>query len=225
MEQKFRHEYKFTLSQGDYLGVRMRLRAALQRDPHAGPGGEYMIRSVYFDNVDDKALREKLDGVNRREKFRIRYYNGDPSYIALEKKSKQNGLCHKIGCLLTAGEADRIFHGDTAWMKESGRALAAELCVKMECQQLRPRIIVDYHREPFLFPAGNVRITLDRDLRTGAFCPDLLGDRVVTLPVGGPVLLEVKYDEFLPEFIRDIVQLGDRRAGAFSKYAACRLRG
>ena len=225
MEMKFRHEYKYNLSQGDYLNLRTRLRAALSPDPHAGPTGEYLIRSVYFDNADDKALREKLDGVNQREKFRVRYYNGDPSYIALEKKSKVNGLCHKTGCLLAAEEADRIFHGDTAWMKNCGRAAAAELCVKMESQQLRPRIIVDYTREPFIFPAGNVRITLDRDIRSGAFCPDLLEKQVVTLPTGGDVLLEVKYDEFLPEFIRNIVQLGDRRAGAFSKYAACRLRG
>lgn len=223
MDIKFRHEYKFTLSPGDYLGVRMGLRAALDHDPHAGPSGEYFIRSVYFDNAQDKALREKLIGVNTREKFRIRYYNGDPTFIALEKKSKQNGLCNKIGCMLSAQEANRIFHGDTAWMRDSQRAVATELYAKMKSQQLRPKVIVDYYREPFVFPAGNARVTLDRDIRAGGFFPGLLENQAVTLPAVRGVLLEVKYDQFLPEFIRDIVQLGERQAGAFSKYAACRL--
>lgn len=225
MGPKFRHEYKFSLNHSDLLCLRMRLRAALRHDPHAGPAGEYLIRSVYFDDPNDKALREKLIGVNEREKFRIRYYNGDPSYIALEKKSKKNGLCKKTGCLLTAEEADRIFHGDTAWMKDSGRAAAAELGAKMEYQRLRPKVVVDYTREPFVFPAGNVRVTLDRDIRSGAFCPDLLENPVVTLPTGSGALLEVKYDEFLPDVVREIVQLGERQSSAFSKYAACRVRG
>lgn len=222
MASKFRHEYKFGLSPGEYLAIRSRLRALLPHDFHAGPVGEYLIRSVYFDNADDKALREKLDGVNVREKFRIRWYNGDTSYIALEKKSKLNGLCNKTGCLLSAEELSRIFHGDYAWMKDSGRQVAVELAAKMEMEGLRPRTIVDYRREPFVFLPGNVRVTLDRDIRGAEFYPDLLERDVVTLPTVTNVLLEVKYDEFLPDIIRDIVQIGSRNAGAFSKYAACR---
>lgn len=218
----FRHEYKFRLSPGEYLCLRSRLRAVLPHDPHAGPDGEYFIRSVYFDNADDKALREKLDGTDRREKFRIRWYNGDLSYIALEKKSKRRGLCCKTGCLLTKEELSRLLRGDVSWMKTSGRETAAELAAKMELQGLRPRTVVDYRREPFLFPAGNVRVTLDRDIRGGSFHPDLLERGAFPLPAGGTVLLEVKYDQFLPDLIRDLVQLDSRSAGAFSKYAACR---
>lgn len=225
MELKYRHEYKFALSEGDYFSVRSRLRAVLRPDPHAGPAGEYRIRSVYFDNLEDKALREKLDGVNNREKFRVRYYNGDPSFLMLEKKSKRGGLCQKRGDRITAQEADRLFHGDTAWMRESGRAVAAELYGKLQYQQLRPKTVVEYLREPFVFPAGNVRVTLDRELRTAPFQPDLMKSPLAMLPAGSGVLLEVKYDEFLPGLVRDLVQLGDRQASAFSKYAASRVFG
>lgn len=225
MELKYRHEHKFALSVSDYFIVRSRLLAALRHDPHAGTTGEYGIRSVYFDNLEDKALREKLDGVNNREKFRIRYYNGELSYLTLEKKSKRDGLCSKKGDSITAQEADRLFHGDTGWMKASGRPVAAELYSKMKTQQLRPKTVVDYLREPFVFPPGNVRITLDRELHTAPFRSDLLEKPLAMLPAGNGVLLEVKYDEFLPEMIRDLVQLGNRQAGAFSKYAASRAFG
>ena len=225
MELKYRHEYKFALSVSDYFIVRSRLLAALRHDPHAGTTGEYGIRSVYFDNLEDKALREKLDGVNNREKFRIRYYNGELSYLTLEKKSKRDGLCSKKGDSITAQEADRLFHGDTGWMKVSGRPVAAELYGKMKTQQLRPKTVVDYLREPFVFPPGNVRITLDRELHTAPWRPVLLENPLARLPAGTGVRLEVKYDEFLPEMIRDLVQLGNRQAGAFSKYAASRAFG
>ena len=222
MAANFRHEYKFRLSQGEYFGLRSRLRAILPHDPHAGPAGEYAIRSVYFDNSNDKALREKLDGTDRREKFRIRWYNGDLSYIVLEKKEKIHGLCNKSGCLLTAEEATRLFRGDSSWLKESGRETAQELAAKMELQGLRPRTVVDYLREPFVFPPGNVRVTLDREIRGTGFRPDILEQPVFTFPSGGDVLLEVKYDQFLPDLIRDLVQIDSRGAGAFSKYAAVR---
>ncbi len=222
MATEFRHEYKFRLSPGDYISLRSRLRAVLPHDAHAGPSGEYFIRSVYFDNADDKALREKLDGVNRREKFRIRWYNGDLSYIMLEKKEKLRGLCRKTGCPLTREELIRLFAGDFSWMKSCGRETAVELAAKMELQGLRPRTVADYRREPFCFQPGNVRVTLDREIRGGSFRPDLLERGAALLPAGDAVLLEVKYDRFLPDLIRDLVSLDARSAGAFSKYAAAR---
>lgn len=222
LAEEFRHEYKFRLSQGEYLALRSRLRAILRHDPHVGPTGEYAIRSVYLDNADDKALREKLDGVDRREKFRIRWYNGDLSYIVLEKKAKLHGLCSKSGCVITKEEAARLFAGDSSWLKNSGSETARELAAKMELQGLRPRTVVDYLREPFVFPPGNVRVTLDREIRGANFRPDILERSVFTVPSGGDVLLEVKYDHFLPDLIRDLVQIDSRGAGAFSKYAAAR---
>lgn len=221
----FRHEWKIEITYADMIAIRQRLRAVAQPDEHA-IDGRYWIRSLYFDNQADKALREKLDGVDMREKFRIRYYNGDAAVIHLEKKSKRNGLCSKQSAELTAAEAQSIVDGDWTWMLSSGRPLVRELYSKMNAQGLRPRTIVDYMREPFVYTPGNVRVTLDYDIRTGLGCTDFLNPGCITVPAGdAPIILEVKWDTFLPEIIRDAVQLSGRRAGAFSKYAACRIYG
>lgn len=221
----FRHEWKIEITYADMIANRQRLRAVAQPDEHA-IDGRYWIRSLYFDNQADKALREKLDGVDKREKFRIRYYNGDAAVIHLEKKSKRNGLCSKQSAELTAAEAQSIVDGDWTWMLSSGRPLVRELYSKMNAQGLRPRTIVDYMREPFVYAPGNVRVTLDYDIRTGLGCTDFLNPGCITVPAGdAPIILEVKWDTFLPDIIRDAVQLSGRRAGAFSKYAACRIYG
>ena len=221
----FRHEWKHEINYADMLVLRQRLKAVMQPDSHA-VGGSYFIRSLYFDNLADKALREKIDGVNRREKFRIRYYNHDTSLIHLEKKSKWNGLGNKQSAVLTAQETQAIVDGDWDWMLESGRPLVQELYSKILSQGLRPKTIVDYTREPFIYAPGNVRVTLDYNIRTGLNCTDFLNPDCITIPAGTlPIILEVKWDEFLPSVIRDIVQLNGRRTAAFSKYAACRIYG
>ena len=201
------------------------MRAVAKPDSHA-KDGKYLIRSLYFDNAADKALHEKNDGVNLREKFRIRYYNGDTSVIHLEKKSKINGLCNKLSAPLNAEEAQRIVDGELDWMAADSRALVRELYAKMRSQGLRPKTIVDYDREPFVFGPGNVRVTLDYNIRTGLDCTDFLNANCVTVPAGSAtIVLEVKWDAYLPDIIRDAVQLPGRRAGAFSKYAQCRIYG
>ena len=225
MDVQFRHEWKHELSCADMLVLRARLRAVMKPDPHA-IDGKYHIRSLYFDNLDDKALREKIDGVNMREKFRIRLYNCDPSVIHLEKKAKRNGLGTKFSANLSAEEAQKIVDGDLDWMLASERPLVQELYCKMRCQGMRPKTIVDYTREPFIYGPGNVRVTLDYDIRTGLKCTDFLNPQAVTVPAGdAPILLEVKWDNFLPSIIRAAVGVPDRRVGSFSKYAQCRIYG
>ena len=209
----------------DFLTLRMRLAAVMQRDSHA-VDGKYEIRSLYFDTPSDRALREKLDGVNRREKFRIRLYNYDTSVIFLEKKSKWNNLCSKESTELTEEEVQRLLRGEIMWMKNTDCVLCRELYDKMVGQGLRPKTIVDYTREPFVFAPGNVRVTLDYAIHTGLQCTDFLNPQAVTVPAGEDrILLEVKWDEYLPDIIREAVSLESRRAGAFSKYAQCRIYG
>lgn len=221
----FRHEWKHELNGSDMIAVRQRLKAVAKSDKHS-INGKYEIRSLYFDNLNDKALREKLDGVNIREKFRIRFYNGNTEIIHLEKKSKIGGLGNKQSAPLTAKEAQAIIDGDCGWMMDSGRGLVKELYSKMMSQGLRPKTIVDYIREPFTYDQGNVRVTLDYNIRTGLYCTDFLNNQCVTIPVSDdPIILEVKWDGFLPSVIRDAVQLEGRRTSAFSKYAACRIYG
>lgn len=222
---EFRHEWKHEIDRSDMIAIRRRLQAVAQPDPHA-VNGRYLIRSLYFDTPSDSALREKLDGVSRREKFRIRLYNHDPATLRLEKKSKRGSLSSKETVPLTAAETLDIVHGRTGWMAEDPRPLVRELYFRMQTKLLRPAAIVDYVREPFVYAPGNVRVTLDYDIRTGLRCTDLLDPRCVTVPAGdAPVILEVKWDAYLPEIIRMCVQLPGRRTSAFSKYAASRIYG
>ena len=222
---KFRHEWKYEINQTDRLVLESRLSAVMKRDEHT-INGKYLIRSLYFDTPHDKALREKIDGVNIREKFRIRLYNGDTSFIVLEKKSKVNGLCAKESCRLTEEEALKVIQGDTGWMACDKRPICVELYSKMKSQLLMPKTIVDYTRIPFVFEPGNVRVTIDYDLRTGHFRTDFLNPEILTVPAGdSPILVEVKWDNFLPDIIRDAVTVSGRRAGAFSKYEQSRIYG
>ncbi len=222
---KFRHEWKIEITKSDHIVLRSRLLAVMKPDPHA-ENGRYSIRSLYFDDPVDRALREKIDGTDRREKFRIRYYNGDTDYIALEKKSKRNGLCSKQSARITKEQAGAILSGDIEFLRDSENALFRELYLKMKTRSLRPKTVVDYTREPFVYAAGNVRVTFDYDIRTGLSKTDFLSENLVTIPAGdAPILMEVKWDEFLPDIIRDVIQLSGRRAEAFSKYAQARIYG
>ncbi|MSS63583.1 polyphosphate polymerase domain-containing protein [Velocimicrobium porci] len=225
-EQTFRHEWKHVINYCDYLILRNRLQVIAKQDYHVREDGTYQIRSLYFDNLDDKVLLEKLNGYNRREKFRIRYYNGDTSFIRLEKKSKINGLCSKVSASITSEQCERLLNNDTLWMKVSDNPLFVELYAKMMYQQLRPKVLVDYVREPYIYEAGNVRVTIDTQIKTGLYNQNLFDTESISVEVpDNQIILEVKYDSFLPEVIQNAVRLNDRRGTSYSKYAACRMYG
>lgn len=223
---KLRHEHKIYIDHFDYITIRSRLKAVIPQDSHADQTGEYKIRSLYFDNADDKAVWEKLSGINMREKFRIRCYNDNYDFIKLEKKSKLNGLCNKVSEIITKDEVRRMIIGDTNWMLDSNRPLISELYVKMKTEQLRPKIIVDYTREPFVYKAGNIRITIDKDIKTSVRNIDMLDPNVPMVTAeGNLMILEVKYDNYIPAFISDILNIDNRHTSSFSKYVVSRIYG
>jgi len=226
-ETRFRHEQKYEVDYGQYLCIRQRLRAICESDPHAGSDGTYLIRSVYFDNMDDKALCEKISGKSRREKFRIRYYNDDLDYITLEKKQKINDLCKKVECPLTKDEMCDILSGDTAFMRDHPAGLVKELYSAMTTQLLAPKVLVSYRREPYIYGPGNVRVTFDFGIKTTVFSKNFIGDihEVSATDNARQMIMEVKYDDFLPEIIACIVNDGNIRQQSFSKYEACRRYG
>jgi len=222
---KYRHEWKHEIGYVDYLALRSRLKPMMRTDNHC-IDGKYKIRSLYFDNYSDTALKEKLDGVNCRKKYRIRYYNNDLSYIVLERKSKIKGLCGKEQVKLTLEEVQAVLDFDHEALRTTEKPLLAELYREMCSGGLRPKTIVDYTREPFVFGPGNVRVTLDYDIRTGLYSTDFLNFHAVTVPAGdAPIILEVKWDDYLPSIVRDAVQVPASHSAAFSKYAACRIYG
>lgn len=227
-EKHYRHELKYPIPYGAYRAMSSRLRTVMRPDPHASADGTYQIRSIYFDNSEDKALREKVDGVAKREKFRIRYYNDDFSFMSLEKKMKVETLCLKYSARITREECQRIIDGDIDWMRDHPEGLVQELYAKMRYQRLRPRVLVSYLREPYLYAPGNVRVTFDSDIRTSLFRRELLTEQVIDISATDrpqDMVLEVKYDAFLPEVIQDLIQEPSIRQQAFSKYGASRRFG
>ena len=220
---KLRHEIKHVISPQDGLILASRLQKLFRHDKYADSHGIYHVSSLYFDTPSDKALRQKIDGVNLREKFRLRYYGSDTSFIRLEKKFKINGLCGKHSARVTEKQARLLLSGRIDFLMEDGHPLFLELYSKMQSQLLSPRTIVTYDREAFLYEPGNVRVTIDRGLRSGLGSVDFLNPRLCSVPVSdGTDVLEIKYDAFLPDIVRMAVQVPDRRAGAYSKYAVCR---
>lgn len=227
MQEAYRHELKYAIDMGTYLALRARLRPVMKPDSHALEDGSYTIHSIYFDNADDKALREKLSGTPQREKWRIRWYNDDLSFIRLEKKLKRDTLCRKLSAPLTEAECRALAGGKTDWMAEHPAPLVRELYGKCRAQQLRPRVLVSYLREPYVYAPGNVRVTFDSRIRTSLYHRDLLDgtEGICAGDAPGHYILEVKYDAFLPDIIRLLLQCGTARQQAFSKYGACRRFG
>ena len=205
----------------------------------------YHVRSLYFDDPGNNALWDKIDGIREREKFRIRYYYHENDYnydtggknagpYFLEKKYKRGNAGKKFSQALSAEETGRVLDGDFSWIlkkaseAEPGRTpgTLAELGVKMARNALRPKVIVDYAREPYIYEPGNVRVTLDYDIRTSLNWWDFQYPNSLTIPIENPVyLMEVKWDHFLPDVIRDVIWIPERREGAFSKYERSRFYG
>lgn len=220
---KFRHEYKHRINLSDTIQLRNRLGTIFPHDSHCESNGTYYVKSLYFDNYLDKALREKENGVNCREKFRIRYYGNDTGFIRLEKKSKINGLCNKESSVITEEQCQKIIDGKFDFLLESENALMRELYAKMSYQLLRPKCIVAYRRESFVYFPGNVRVTLDSSIGGSSNIQNFLNPDLVYPSFYPFTIMEVKWDEFLPQIVRDAVQTNCRQSSSFSKYAAVRF--
>ncbi len=217
----YRHEYKHNINMSDFVILNSKIKLFAKPDEHC-ENGSYFIRSLYFDNYMDKALREKLDGISIREKFRIRFYNMDDSFILLEKKSKHKGLTLKEQAPLTREQVERIMAGDCEFLAQSDNLLLNEFYAKLEGECLRPKLIVDYTRQAYVYAPGNVRITFDYDIHSSVFTDDFFSDVLSSMPVPNTIIMEVKYDEFLPQIIADLLRLDGRQTASFSKYAAGR---
>ncbi|MBE6062514.1 MAG: polyphosphate polymerase domain-containing protein [Clostridium butyricum] len=226
-EAKFRHELKHYINYSDYLVIRNRLRMIMHIDKNANFDNEYRIRSLYFDNVYDKTLREKVIGIPKRHKFRIRFYNDNHEFIRLEKKSKIRGLCLKDSERITKQECMKIIDGNIEFLRDSGKKLFVDLYSQMKGNLMKPRTIVDYTREAYIYSIGNVRITFDKLIRTGLNSVNMFENNLPTIETIDHryIILEVKFDEFLPQVIQDIIQVNERRATSISKYEAARIYG
>ncbi len=218
-DKGYRHEYKYPMTADQCLLLQKKLAQVLTKDVHAKNGG-YTIRSLYFDDDRDSALREKMDGVDPREKFRIRIYDRQTDFICLEKKCKRGEMTKKLQCRLTYDQCQAILSGNIDGLWRQGNGLLAELYTRMR-EGLVPKTIVEYDRIPYVYAPGNVRVTLDRSIRTGLASRDLFAD-IPLVPVSPLDVLEVKYDAFLPDIVRMLVAGLETSRISVSKYALCR---
>lgn len=223
-KDKYRHELKYEVTSAQLLMLKNRIHHLIPADSHAGPGGAYTIRSLYFDDMYDRCFRENEDGTDPREKFRIRIYNHSAARITLECKRKERGKTLKISCPLTMEQTRELMAGRILPDIGSQPPLLRKLTLQMMTRRLRPVVIVEYERIPYVYKGGNVRITLDTNISSSSAVGCFLDEQIPKRPVQGvgQQLLEVKYDEYLPDFIYRNLQLHSLRQTAFSKYYLCR---
>lgn len=223
MGRSYRHELKFICSKIDLILLENQIRFLCPLDAHAGPSKSYEIRSVYFDSLENDAYYENENGINDREKFRIRIYDYSDKTIKLERKSSLNGLKHKDGCTLTRSQCDALLGGGDVTPSED-QTLLQTFLAQRRISPLLPKVTVDYNRTPYVYPIGNVRITFDRNIRSSSRI-DLFQKNIPSRPIlpVGAGLLEVKYDEVLPGAILEILREGHSLSRTtFSKYYLCR---
>lgn len=223
MEKNFRHENKFLISRQSAELLKIQLPRYMSRDPHVGESGTYTIRSLYFDDLQFHAFAEKAAGVNDRIKYRIRCYDYSDAVFRLEKKEKHGDLSRKTGQTVTKEQILALQRGvpDESLLEAGG--LIGELLTGRTGSGLRPRVLVDYDRTPFVCSAGNTRITLDENVRTIPYCADLFAGHGTMIPVleEDRVILEVKFDDFLPGYLSECLQSVPKAAMAVSKFALC----
>ena len=224
-ETSFRHEMKYYINYRDYVTLRGMLRAVMRYDRFGGEDGTYFVRSLYFDDIYESALLEKIAGYDSRRKYRIRAYNFKDDNIRFEKKYKYGQYIAKTDIRLSRSEYESIMTQDYDFLKYRDEELAKELYLELRNNMLRPKVIVDYFREAFVFPIEEVRVTFDKDLRAGLWKGDIFDKNAPVMPMydSGLMVMEVKFYKFLPEFIRTALNgLNASDRCAISKYVICR---
>ena len=223
-EPKYRHELKYICTAAELAMIQGRIHHLIPLDSHAGENGMYQIRSLYFDDYYDRCYYENENGTDPREKFRIRIYNGKTDKISLELKKKERGKTLKLSCPLTEEQCRMLMRGKVLPDSDEYPPVLQKLLLQMKTAMLRPKIIVEYDRVPYVYKLGNVRITLDKNISSSLAIDRFLDPTIHKRPImpAGQHVLEVKFDEFLPDYIYHTLQLRNLRQTAFSKFYLCR---
>lgn len=218
-----RHELKYVISYNDYVLFKSRLSVFTETDKNSGGDG-YFIRSLYFDDIHNSAYNEKEAGINRRRKFRIRTYNYSPDVIKFEIKDKFDSFISKQAAAVSKGQFYKILDGDLDFLIESDNAVLREIYISFRTKLLKPSVIVDYDREAFICEEGNVRITFDKNLSAGIGSFDIFDEDILSISAFEPgyMILEIKYDDYLPEKIKRLLSGLNRWQTAQSKFVMCK---
>lgn len=221
--ERYRNELKYVCSEGELALIEARVKNLCRRDSHVDDSGIYRIRSVYFDDSENSCYYENENGITPREKFRIRIYNGNAERISLECKRKERGMTHKASCSLTRAQCEAILDGSFV-LKDTQKELLSKFYLQYKQRFLRAKTIVAYERTPYVYAAGNVRITFDRNLGGSNRVKDFFEEQLPLRPVmpPGKHVLEVKYDAFLPDFLYHAMSIESLQQTTYSKYYLCR---
>lgn len=220
--KRYRNEWKYYCTDGELALLETRLRALLPLDEHTGPCGRYTVHSLYFDDYTDTCARDNEAGVAERFKYRIRYYDDARDVLLLERKEKRYNRCHKESTRLTRAAYDALVRSAGAelfWKSED--PVLRRFCVDMMTRHFTPKVIVDYERTAFVEPVTNIRITLDRNIAASPWTEAFLdedGYQCLPLQSGQCHIMEVKFDDILPGYIRNTVCSRDFQQTSFSKY-------
>lgn len=223
-EPVYRHELKYLITAAQLPLLKSRVEQIMQLDPHVGQTGMYNIRSLYFDDYDNSCYYENENGLDPREKMRVRIYNHSPQRITLECKRKDHGKTLKTACRLSVEQTERLLVGKVLEPWDDLTPLQRKLNLQMHTRFLRPVVLVEYDRIPYIYRNGNVRVTFDMNISSGSCIAGFLSGDVPKRPVlpAGQLLMEVKFDEYLPDFIYRSLNLGQLQQTAFSEYYLCR---
>lgn len=221
---KYRHELKYVCTAAQLALLQGRIRNLIPLDSHVGANGMYSIRSLYFDDYYNRCYYENENGTDPREKFRIRIYNGSKDKISLELKKKERGKTLKLSCKLTEEQCRTLMKGELLPDSKDYDPVLQKLLLLMKTTLMKPKVIVEYDRVPYVYHLGNVRITLDKNISSSSRIEDFLEKEIPKRPImpAGWHVLEVKFDEFLPDYIKSALQLDSLKQTAYSKFYLCR---
>ncbi len=219
-----RHELKYFISDAAHAQLSALLRSVLRPDAHGDANNEYFIRSLYFDDAYDTAYHTKMSGVEVRDKYRIRIYNFSDKTIFLERKHKRGEYISKSSVRITRRLCEQLMNGNPTGLDRSDNPLLRDVYREMRTKFLKPTVIVDYHREAYTHPAEDVRVTFDKRLHSGLFNHDLFDPALIGVsPLEpGKMILEVKFNRYLPDYIKGLLSTVPSINCAISKYTLCR---
>lgn len=219
-----RHEIKILLSYAEYLSLSATIKAVAAPDRYSMENGDYFIRSLYLDDIYNTAYRTKIAGVDNRKKYRIRCYNGSKDVIKFECKNKYKDRIHKISFPITYEQYTMFMDGKYDFLAAIDHPLAREVYGNIKRVGLSPSVIVDYDREAYIHPLSNTRLTFDKNLRSVINSYDIFSENTYTLPVfdNGSVIFEIKYNEFIPSHIVDMISASRGTKMSLSKFCMCK---
>lgn len=221
-----RHEHKFYIHYTDYQYCKRILSRLMKRDPHQKENEGYFIRSLYFDTIDDTFVNEKLSGVSLRDKYRFRIYEFDQDWVKVERKRKTGMYISKTTAIIKRNNADEILNGRIESLLNAKSRNSNTLYFDFKSKFLKPVLIIDYTRDAYILDYNNIRITFDKDIQVNNYNYDYFNPKLPTMQIQPEevIIMEVKYNHFLPSWFKRILSIRTLTSSAISKYIIGRTK-